>query len=622
MISAAFTKYGIGKTCTAFLLAAAVNVLIVILLAILNGAASLENRRPPDATPVLTLMKMTGPRESESPGPDTPPEPEIMTVDLDLSTPQPIVLEPIEVDLSVADMSEHTVPVVAVLPAPRAAPNGGDPDDSPHRASPHSASRVDEPPRELANIPPQYPQAALRRGIEGEVMVRLLIDERGKVEDVQVLRVEGHSSFREAVLDVVHKWTFRPARHGGRPVKSLGHQAHSVRTGGVIIVRNTICIAAALSCLFAICSPAWAQEDTRDMRRARSLYEEKKYREAASILEEVCREQPTYADAHRLLGHTYYQLGRTDDARKALAQAVAHGRLTPDVLARLAQIERRQNRTAALLAGLRLRMLVKPQDRAWCLLYADVLASAGGEDEAEEIYKAIIEAAPAQPDTFVRLGNLCLREGRHIEAISAFETACHLGESSPRLPETIAELWFNAGDKRRALLWYERAIKLQDKPAERVRLRRAELLFWTEEFDKAEAAARLLANSENRGSAGKAYLLLGQIAMQRNRPEIAVAHWEEAVQAGMDEPQILAFLGSHYFNNGQYKKAADCLEKRLASGGLDKALLRYLIISLIRSGEDERARDEMQTYLEHYGLDDQAERLVLSFVRDTGNGGK
>jgi len=227
-------------------------------------------------------------------------------------------------------------------------------------------------------------------------------------------------------------------------------------------VRNTICIAAALSCLFAICSPAWAQEDTREMRRARSLYEEKKYREAASILEEVCREQSTYAEAHRLLGHTYYQLGRTDDARKALAQAVAHGRLTPDVLARLAQIDRQQNRTAALLAGLRLRMLVEPEDRAWCLLYADVLASAGGEDEAEQIYKAIIEADPAQPDTFVRLGNLYLRKGEYNEAIAAFETACHLGASNPRLPETIAELWFNAGDKRRALLWYERAIKLQD----------------------------------------------------------------------------------------------------------------------------------------------------------------
>jgi len=53
-------------------------------------------------------------------------------------------------------------------------------------------------------------------------VVRLLIDERGRVEDVQVLRVEGHPSFREAVLDVVHKWTFRPARHRGRPVKVWG----------------------------------------------------------------------------------------------------------------------------------------------------------------------------------------------------------------------------------------------------------------------------------------------------------------------------------------------------------------------------------------------------------------
>jgi len=222
MISAALTKYGIGKTCTAFLVSAAVNAILLIMLAILNGTGSLENRRPPDAAPVLTLMKGTLQQELEPPGPDTPPEPEIMTVDLDLPVPQPIVLEPIEIDLSVADMSEHTVPVVAVLPAPRAAPSGGNPDNTGQSASPHSANSVDEPPRELANISPQYPQAALKRGIEGQVVVRLLIDERGRVEDVQVLRVEGHPSFRKAVLDVVHKWTFRPARHRGRPVKVWG----------------------------------------------------------------------------------------------------------------------------------------------------------------------------------------------------------------------------------------------------------------------------------------------------------------------------------------------------------------------------------------------------------------
>jgi len=383
-------------------------------------------------------------------------------------------------------------------------------------------------------------------------------------------------------------------------------------------MRNVVLIAAVLIHAFSVCSPALAEENTTELRHAQKLYDDGKYQEAALALEEICKRQPTLADAHRLLGHAYYKLGRTDDARRALAQAVAHGRLTTDVLARLVQIDRQQNRNASLLAGLRLLMLIDSEDRAWDILYADDLESSGASAEAEHVYRRIIEDDPARGDVFVRLGNLYLRQHRNQEAAVAFVTACHLGESSPGLPKTIAELWFNAGDRRQALLWYERTLKLHDAPPESLLLRRAELLLWAEEFDRAEAAALPLAESSNRGLASKALLLLGQVAMQRNRPEEAVAHWEQAVQAGIAEPGILEFLGSHCFNSGQYGKAAGHLERRLTTGGPDKTLLRYLTISLIRSGEHERAKAAIETYLEHYGLDESAEQLISAATRQGG----
>jgi len=390
-------------------------------------------------------------------------------------------------------------------------------------------------------------------------------------------------------------------------------------------MRDLVRIAAVLTCFSLIQITTSAQEsdiERKELRRAQVLYEGKKYQEAAAVLETLCGKQPALADAHRLLGHVYHHLGRPEDERKALAQAVAHGRLTPDVLARLALIDQKQNHTAALLSGLHMRMLVEPQDRAWSLFHADILSSVGAVHEAEYFYTAILESDPLRPDVYVRLGNLCLRKERHERAASLFETAYHLGESKPGLPRTIAELWFKMGDRRQALRWYERAIELQKEPAEKTRFRWAELLFWAGEFSRAEVVLRSLVHSGNRGLTGKARLLLGQIAMKRKEPLVAAVQWEKAVQAGIQEPRILSYLGSHYFNRERYKKAAGCLERRLAGGMPDRVLLEYLIISLARSGEQDRALDWMQTYLEHFGLDDKANRLVVTVLLDKRDGGK
>ena len=57
-------------------------------------------------------------------------------------------------------------------------------------------------------------------GIEGTVVLRLLIDERGRVADVEV--ISGGMAFRHAVLQVARTWRFEPARHQGRATKVWG----------------------------------------------------------------------------------------------------------------------------------------------------------------------------------------------------------------------------------------------------------------------------------------------------------------------------------------------------------------------------------------------------------------
>lgn len=227
----------------ALLASGTVNVLVFLALGSLNSPDILPNKRLPDIAPILTLKDCTEEYKSEvtepSPLPmsSLPPEPEIMTVNLDLPMPQPVPIAPIATEILVPEFAiplshkllvESNSSVRLRQTVSCLGGTGTSVSSQPHRkdmsvlkppSPPYSAASVDMPPKELANTPPRYPPRALARGIEGYVVVKLLLGENGTVEDVQIMEVAGDEAFRQAVCDVVGKWRFTPARHRGRAVK-------------------------------------------------------------------------------------------------------------------------------------------------------------------------------------------------------------------------------------------------------------------------------------------------------------------------------------------------------------------------------------------------------------------
>lgn len=63
-----------------------------------------------------------------------------------------------------------------------------------------------------------YPEVALRAGIEGLVQVQFIVNKQGEVEDPQVIRGIGGGADEEA-LRAVKKAKFRPGLQRGRPVR-------------------------------------------------------------------------------------------------------------------------------------------------------------------------------------------------------------------------------------------------------------------------------------------------------------------------------------------------------------------------------------------------------------------
>lgn len=69
--------------------------------------------------------------------------------------------------------------------------------------------------------PPEYPGLAKRRGQQGTVVLRVLVDPQGRPTEVQVEHSSGYRELdRAAQQQVVQRWSFVPALRDGQPISA------------------------------------------------------------------------------------------------------------------------------------------------------------------------------------------------------------------------------------------------------------------------------------------------------------------------------------------------------------------------------------------------------------------
>lgn len=160
-------------------------------------------KRPP--SPVRKKEKKMEPKPKEPPKTLTRKKmvrthrPIIQTVDLPFEINRK--LPPISGTLPVASM--QTVPV-----------------GTPGLNGIFGMGEIDHPLTPLAQIPPIYPMGARRRGIEGWVKVRFIVDEEGRVDDILIIKSHPRKIFDAPVLRCVSGWRFTPGTVGGVSVKT------------------------------------------------------------------------------------------------------------------------------------------------------------------------------------------------------------------------------------------------------------------------------------------------------------------------------------------------------------------------------------------------------------------
>ena len=123
--------------------------------------------------------------------------------------PEPLRLEEIEVadDLPIDDLP-FTIPERPPEPEPSGPLQAG-------------VGGVTKPER-LVSPPPIYPEIARQVRMQGQVILQTVIDERGFVQEIKVLKPLGFG-LTEAAVDAVQSWQFTPATLRGKPVAVIYH---------------------------------------------------------------------------------------------------------------------------------------------------------------------------------------------------------------------------------------------------------------------------------------------------------------------------------------------------------------------------------------------------------------
>jgi len=185
------------------------------------------------ADPVLVVMPTRArmaEREFSQASPDVsqPSAAELAWAERLLAEPLPARSQPSravsESTRASAGSPEESVPARRAAPAARVRAPRAEPAAVPASRRVSSGTAAQIPPRLRDNRPPDYPLEALRRGLEGTVLLRVHVAADGRVAKVEVLDSSGHPILDAAAVRAVSSWQFAPATRGGRPVPAVVRQ--------------------------------------------------------------------------------------------------------------------------------------------------------------------------------------------------------------------------------------------------------------------------------------------------------------------------------------------------------------------------------------------------------------
>ena len=266
-----------------------------------------------------------------------------------------------------------------------------------------------------------------------------------------------------------------------------------------------------------------------------SLSHEARTQQDLANLTEQLQKNPDHPQGLYLLAQTYLELGKPEDARKAIAQ--------------LDQISasdfRTQTGVGVLLARYRLY------------------------DEAIQHFQAALTANPDSDDVKFDLADAYFRKGDYAQALATANQVSAQGQQDDAFLSLLGDIQAHLGDTARATQIFLDAIKRNpDNDQYYLSLALAEL----RERNVVGARETLQKGLGRIPSSGKIFWGLGIVSVLEGKTPQAEEDFERAMDLLPEWPGSYSTLGFFYFQTGEIAKAREVLNRfkgSNAAGGLD-----------------------------------------------------
>jgi Tfp pilus assembly protein PilF len=244
-----------------------------------------------------------------------------------------------------------------------------------------------------------------------------------------------------------------------------------------------------------------------------------------------------------------------------LEQALKINPRADAVAAMLAQAYVRMKKPASAIALAEARIAKDPKDAFAYNLLGEVRVSQREFTAAESSFRKAIELQPLWQTPHGNLAGLFLLQGKKDEAVKELEAAIKANPDNMGAYLTIAALYNQGKDTKKAIETYERA--LARKPD-----------LWVANNDMAFLLA------ESGGDLDKALGLVQKALVQR--PE---------------DPPVLDTAGWVYFKKGDTAKAIEYLERGRDKSPNDPSLNYHLGMAYLKAGKKEQAKESLKKAL-------------------------
>lgn len=298
-----------------------------------------------------------------------------------------------------------------------------------------------------------------------------------------------------------------------------------------------------------------------DINEAMALHQAGRIEEANAAYRVLVTQAPDNSAAQHLLGVTFLQLGRPQDAVEWIARALSINARDPGAHSNLGLALQALGRTEEAVGHYEQAIAIEPTFAFAHNNLGLALAALDRQDAAVRSYERALEIEPAYAEAHYNLGNALMALNRHADAVRCYEQALELEPGRAEVHYNLANALAGLGRHDEAIRFYEQALAiLPGDPDTLTNLGNA-LAALNRHAEAAACHEKALAIDPGRA---ESHYNLGNALTELGRHEEAIRCYEYALAIQPRHADACNSLGNALLALNRDEEAMRCFERAVA----------------------------------------------------------